>query len=75
MKLLDARLSKGRTQEDLARAADISLAHYQKIEKGKSIPGVDIAILICDELEVEDPRDIDEFVNPRPRKKPGPKSK
>lgn len=40
MTIKEYRNRSNLTQEDVARALDVTLSHYQKIEKGKSIPNV-----------------------------------
>ncbi|KIH50771.1 DNA-binding helix-turn-helix protein [Ancylostoma duodenale] len=49
--LKDARTAKNLTQEELARNAGISLRYYNRIEKGESVPSVNVAIQICAALE------------------------
>lgn len=65
MKLIEARKQSGVTQEKLCRAVNISLKHYQNIEHGLTIPAVNIALHICEILDV-DPRIIDEWKDRRP---------
>jgi|GEM_PF-1771314 Predicted transcriptional regulators len=60
MKLLEARNNKGLTQEQVSRAINVSLKHYQNIEHGIASPTVNIALHICEILGV-DPREIDEW--------------
>lgn len=60
MKLVEARNNKGLTQEQVSRAINVSLKHYQNIEHGITAPTVNIALHICEVLGV-DPRDIDEW--------------
>lgn len=60
MKLNEARYNKGLTQEQVSRAINVSLKHYQNIEHGVTSPTVNIALHICEILGV-DPRDIDEW--------------
>lgn len=60
MKLQKARQAANISQEEIAHKANISLRHYQRIEKGESIPTVKIALAICKVLHV-DPHDIDEW--------------
>lgn len=64
MKLSEARKKMGFTQEQLCRAVNISLKHYQNIEHGLTLPTVNIALHICEVLE-EDPRKIDEWKDRR----------
>ncbi|MFD1957781.1 MULTISPECIES: helix-turn-helix domain-containing protein [Paenibacillaceae] len=65
MKLKDAREKKRLTQEYVSRAVNISLKHYQNIEHGITMPTVNIALHICEVLNV-DPREIDEWKDRRP---------
>lgn len=65
MKLKDVREQKGLSQEKISRAVNISLKHYQNIEYGVTMPTVNIALHICEILEV-DPRKIDEWKDRRP---------
>ncbi|MEK3686760.1 helix-turn-helix transcriptional regulator [Paenibacillus sp. FSL R10-2736] len=65
MKLSDARTDKNYTQEKLSRLLNVSLKHYQNIEYGITTPAVNIALHICEILEV-DPREIDEWKDRRP---------
>lgn len=60
MKLSEARNNKNRTQEDFSHTIDVSLRYYQRLETGKSVPSVKIALRICKILEVS-PFDIDEW--------------
>ncbi|WP_084648852.1 helix-turn-helix transcriptional regulator [Paenibacillus sp. FSL R7-269] len=60
MKLSVARNNKNITQEDFSHSIDVSLRYYQRLETGKSIPSVKIALRICTKLEVS-PFDIDEW--------------
>lgn len=60
MKLLEARNNRGLTQEQVSRAINVSLKHYQNIEHGIASPTVNIALHICEILGV-DPREIDEW--------------
>ncbi|MFD2332597.1 helix-turn-helix domain-containing protein [Cohnella sp. GCM10020058] len=64
MKLIEARNQKGFTQEQVSRAINVSLKHYQNIEHGLSAPTVNIALHICEILDV-DPREIDEWKDRR----------
>ena len=41
------RIKHRYSQEYVARKANISLRHYQKIENGESIPTLTVAINIC----------------------------
>ena len=45
-----ARREKGLTQEQVAEAAHITTAGYNRIEKGLYTPTVVSALLICDKL-------------------------
>lgn len=45
-----ARREKGFTQEQVAEAAKITTAGYNRIEKGLYTPGVVVGLLICDKL-------------------------
>ncbi|ASA25647.1 helix-turn-helix transcriptional regulator [Paenibacillus donghaensis] len=65
MKLSEARNVKSLTQEKISRLINVSLKHYQNIEHGITTPTVNIALHICEILEV-DPRDIDEWKDRRP---------
>ncbi|GIO12177.1 hypothetical protein J19TS2_17320 [Cohnella xylanilytica] len=64
MKISDARIAKNLTQEKLSRAINVSLKHYQNIEHGITMPTVNIALHICEILDV-DPREIDEWKDRR----------
>lgn len=63
-KLSEARNDKGLTQEQVCRAINISLKHYQNIEHGITSPTVNIALHICEILDV-DPREIEEWKDRR----------
>ncbi|WP_151736734.1 helix-turn-helix transcriptional regulator [Paenibacillus tengchongensis] len=65
MKLSKARNEQNFTQEKMSRLINVSLKHYQNIEHGITMPTVNIALHICEILEV-DPRDIDEWKDRRP---------
>ncbi|KUP22076.1 helix-turn-helix transcriptional regulator [Paenibacillus sp. DMB5] len=65
MKLKEIREEKELSQEKVSRAVNISLKHYQNIEYGVTMPTVNIALHICEILEV-DPRAIDEWKDRRP---------
>lgn len=65
LQLKQAREHKKLSQEKLSRAINVSLKHYQNIEHGITMPTVNIALHICEVLEV-DPRDIDEWKDRRP---------
>lgn len=45
-----AREQQGRTQQQIADLANISLKSYQRIEKGEQGPSVSVAILIAKAL-------------------------
>lgn len=60
MRLSEARNNKNRTQEDFSHTINVSLRYYQRLETGKSVPSVKIALRICKILEVS-PFDIDEW--------------
>ncbi|BBH22479.1 hypothetical protein Back11_38240 [Paenibacillus baekrokdamisoli] len=60
MKLSEARKNKNIVQEDFSHMIDVSLRYYQRLETGKSIPTVKIALRICKILEVS-PFDITEW--------------
>lgn len=64
MKIKEAREKKNLSQEKVSRAINISLKHYQNIEHGVTMPTVNIALHICEILEV-DPRIIDEWKDRR----------
>ena len=42
------RKSKGITQKAVAKALEIAERHYQKIEYGEVVPGLDLAITLAD---------------------------
>ncbi|MEO3945787.1 helix-turn-helix transcriptional regulator [Gorillibacterium sp. CAU 1737] len=63
-KLSEARTQKGLTQEQVSRTVNISLKHYQNIEHGITSPTVNIALHICEILDV-DPREIEEWKDRR----------
>lgn len=65
LQLKQAREHKKLSQEKLSRAINVSLKHYQNIEHGITMPTVNIALHICEVLDV-DPRDIDEWKDRRP---------
>ncbi len=46
-----AREQQGKTQQQIADLANISLKSYQRIEKGEQDPAVSIAILIAKALK------------------------
>lgn len=60
MKLEEARKNKGLTQEQVTKKVDVTLRHYVNIEKGVSIPAVDVALQICKLFEI-DPYEVDEW--------------
>ncbi|QGG57888.1 helix-turn-helix transcriptional regulator [Paenibacillus sp. B01] len=60
MKLSEARNRKNIVQEDISHMIDVSLRYYQRLESGKSIPSIKIALRICKILEVS-PFEIDEW--------------
>lgn len=60
LKLKEARLLRGMTQEQVFILVDTSLRNYQRIEYGEVIPHVDVALQICKVLNV-DPFDIEEW--------------
>lgn len=53
MSIKDYRLRNNLTQEEVARALNIVLNHYQKIEYGKTIPNVKIGLKLARILEVD----------------------
>lgn len=57
-----ARREKGFTQQQVAEAAKITTAGYNRIEMGLFTPGVVTGLLICDKLGVS-PR---QFLTERP---------
>lgn len=57
MSIKDYRLKVSLTQEEVARALDIVLNHYQKIEKGKTTPNVKIGLKLAKILKA-DPYDL-----------------
>ncbi|MDF2925907.1 MAG: Xre family transcriptional regulator [Paenibacillaceae bacterium] len=60
MKLSEARNLKKMIQEEVSHKIDVSLRYYQRLESGKSIPTIKIALRICKILEVS-PFEIDEW--------------
>lgn len=46
-----AREQQGKTQQQIADVANISLKSYQRIEKGEQDPAVSVAILIAKALK------------------------
>jgi len=60
LKLSEARNRKNIVQEDFSHMIDVSLRYYQRLESGKSIPSIKIALRICKILEVS-PFEIDEW--------------
>lgn len=58
------RIKNNLTQEAVARALDITLNHYQKIEKGTSIPNVHLGLNMSILLNV-DPFTLFEIKRPR----------
>jgi putative transcriptional regulator len=60
LKLSEARNRKNIVQEDFSHMIDVSLRYYQRLESGKSVPTIKIALRICRILEVS-PFDIDEW--------------
>lgn len=50
-RLRDAREKQGKTQQQVAEFAHISLKSYQRIEKGVQDPAVTVAILIAKALK------------------------
>lgn len=48
--LIDARKKTGRTQRSVALEAEITPAHYNRIENGKRQPSVDVAKKIAEVL-------------------------
>lgn len=50
-RLRERREQQGRTQQEVADLADISLKSYQRIEKGVQDPSVSVAILIAKALK------------------------
>ena len=57
-KLQAARVRSGKTQEQVAKDAGVSIAMYQRYEYDKSEPGVRTAIRIADALGVTDLREL-----------------
>lgn len=51
-KLKELRLSRGLSQESMARLANISLHTYSKIELGKSLPNLSTLYRIADALGI-----------------------
>lgn len=49
-KLVDARIAKNKTQEEVAEAAKISRAYYANIEAGRHFPSEKILKAICSDL-------------------------
>lgn len=66
MRLQNLRKYKGISQEQLAHMVNCSLNHYQNIEKGSVMPAVNLAIHICEILNI-DPREVEEW---KKRKEP-----
>lgn len=60
MRLEDARKQKRMTQEDVIEKLDLSLRHYQNIERGRAYPTILLALEICRLFEL-DPRSVDEW--------------
>ena len=50
-RLRSRREQQGKTQQEVADLADISLKSYQRIEKGVQDPSVSVAILIAKALK------------------------
>ena len=50
-RLRNSREQQGRTQQEIADLANISLKSYQRIEKGVQDPSVTVAILIAKSLK------------------------
>ena len=53
-RLKEKRTELELTQENLARKTDITLTYYRKVESGKSIPTVEIAIKLMKALKEND---------------------
>jgi putative transcriptional regulator len=51
--LKEYRTLKQLSQEEVARQVDISLSHYQRIEKGKNLPTIIIGLKIAKLFEVD----------------------
>lgn len=51
--LREARTKSKKTQEEVARAADVTLRYYAKVEKGESIPTVTVGLKICKYLCID----------------------
>lgn len=51
--LVQARIKKGLTQQQVADKVHISRTHYTNIEKGRRCPSPDLAQKIAEELEVD----------------------
>lgn len=51
--LREARTKSKKTQEEVARAANVTLRYYAKVEKGESIPTVAVGLKICRYLSID----------------------
>src|ERR1700733_6782535 len=49
-RLREMRLSRGMTQLDLARKADVSTAYVGRLERGRAAPGIDLVARLADAL-------------------------
>ena len=53
MKIRYYRKLRGLTQEEIARLLNISLNHYYRIEKGKSLPNVVVGLKLAVILNID----------------------
>ena len=51
--LKNHRLSKNLTQKELAKQVNISERHYRYIESGNRNPSINLALRLCDILEMD----------------------
>ena len=51
--LKNKRLSKNLTQKELAKQVNISEHHYQRLEYGTRNPSINLALRLCDILEID----------------------
>lgn len=51
--LVKARLTAQLRQEDVARAANVSVGFYNRIENGVQLPNVVVGVAICDALGLD----------------------
>lgn len=60
MKIKKARNDKKLSQEAVSRIIDVSLRHYQDIEKGVVMPSVIIALALCEIFQI-DIKEVEEW--------------